>query len=180
MKKLLTMLLGFLSILSISGCGKDQTPDNTTHGQRQSSEFTWQVVEPGKSPVQVYHQEVMISPTWGQSNKYASERGDYLVWQVIGFALLLLFVVVAYGAISEAKWFPNISTTLLSLLLFALAAGSLASFKWQSSSIRWNNDKWISKDLYDKSIKDSGSTKPIWDSLRKECKIVSGPYDCVK
>jgi hypothetical protein len=30
----------------------------------------------------------------------------------------------------------------------------------------------------DQLVKDSGSVKPIWDSLRKNCLIVGGPYDC--
>lgn len=180
MKKLLTILLGFFAIISISGCGKNQKPDNVIYGQRQSTDFTWEIVEPGKNPVQVFHQEVMISPTWGQSNKYASERGDFLVWQVVGFVLLALLLVVIYGRSTQASWFPNISSMALGVTMFVLAAGSLTSFKWQSSSIRWNNDKWVKKEVYDKAIKETGSTKPIWDSLRSECRIVWGPYDCYK
>jgi hypothetical protein len=36
----------------------------------------------------------------------------------------------------------------------------------------------VKKEVYDKAIKETGSTKPIWDSLRSECKIVFGPYEC--
>lgn len=178
MKKLLTILLGFFAIISISGCGKSENPDNVIYAQRQSTDFTWEVVEPGKDPVQVFHQEVMISPTWGQSNKYASERGDFDIWQIIGLVLLVVLAVAIYGRATEASWFPNIKPAALGAIMFVLAAGSLSSFKWQSSSIKWNNDKWVKKEVYDKAIKETGSTKPIWDSLRSECKIVFGPYEC--
>ncbi len=175
MKKLLTILLGFFAIISFAGCGKDQTPDNVIHGERQSTDFKWEVVEPGKDPVQVFPKEVMISPTWGQSNKYASERGDFSTWQWIGLILLVVLVVVVYARATERI---NINPIAMGALMLLLSAGSLTSFKWQSSSIKWNNDKWVKKEVYDKAIKESGSTKPIWDSLRRECKIAYGPYEC--
>jgi hypothetical protein len=49
---------------------------------------------------------------------------------------------------------------------------------WQPSQIRWNNDKPFSKEHVNQVVKDSGSVKPIWDSLRKNCLIVGGPYNC--
>jgi hypothetical protein len=64
--------------------------------------------------------------------------------------------------------------------MFILLVGGLASFFWQPSQIKWNNDKVLSKEHVEQVVKDSGSVKPIWDSLRKNCLIVGGPYDCFK
>lgn len=176
MKKLLVIILGFFAILSI-GCGRSQQPDNEIYQERSES-FTWQVVEPGKSPVKVFQKEVMIKPTRGQSNVYASERKDFILWQVVGWVALLALIFVFWARGTTQNWFPNIGTLALALLIFALASISLVSFKWQSQSILLNNDKWVKKEVYEKAVKETGSTKPIWDSLRNECRIVFGPYEC--
>jgi hypothetical protein len=86
--------------------------------------------------------------------------------------------VAVYGKATEASWFPNVNPTSFNLILFVLLAGSISSFKWQSSSIKWNNDKWVKKEVFDKAIQETGTTQPIWDSLRSECRIVFGPYEC--
>jgi hypothetical protein len=96
---------------------------------------------------------------------------------IIGIILLLGFVTVLLGAGTNASWFPKIGA-FSNVLLFILLVGGLASFFWQPSQIRWNNDKVLEKSHVDQIIKDSGSVKPIWDSLRKNCLIVGGPYDC--
>jgi hypothetical protein len=121
--------------------------------------------------------QVVLSPTWKQSLEFASERGDHLTWVIIGIILLLGFVAVLLGAGTNASWFPKIGA-FSNVLLFILLVGGLASFFWQPSQIRWNNDKVLEKSHVDQIIKDSGSVKPIWDSLRKNCLIVGGPYDC--
>lgn len=123
--------------------------------------------------------QVVLSPTWKQSLEFASERGDHLTWVVIGTILLVAFIVVLLGAATNAKWFPKIGAA-SNVLLFVLLVGGLSSLLWQPSQIRWNNDKTLSKEHVDQVVKDSGSVKPIWDSLRKNCLIVGGPYDCFK
>ena len=123
--------------------------------------------------------QVVLSPTWKQSLEFASERGDHLTWVVIGTILLVAFIVVLLGAVTNAKWFPKIGAA-SNVLLFVLLVGGLSSLLWQPSQIRWNNDKTLSKEHVDQVVKDSGSVKPIWDSLRKNCLIVGGPYDCFK
>lgn len=123
--------------------------------------------------------QVVLSPTWKQSLEFASERGDHITWVIIGIIFLLGFVAVLLGAGTNASWFPKIGAT-SNVLLFVLLVGGLTSFFWQPSQIRWNNDKVLSKEHVEQVIKDSGSVKPIWDSLRKNCLIVGGPYDCFK
>ena len=121
--------------------------------------------------------QVVLSPTWKQSLEFASERGDHLTWVIIGIILLLGFVTVLLGAGTNASWFPKIGA-MSNVLMFILLVGGLASFFWQPSQIKWNNDKVVEKSHVDQLVKDSGSVKPIWDSLRKNCLIVGGPYDC--
>ena len=121
--------------------------------------------------------QVVLSPTWKQSLEFASERGDHLTWVIIGIILLLGFVTVLLGAGTNASWFPKIGA-MSNVLMFILLVGGLSSFFWQPSQIKWNNDKVLEKSHVEQIIKDSGSVKPIWDSLRKNCLIVGGPYDC--
>jgi uncharacterized membrane protein YkgB len=121
--------------------------------------------------------KIVLSPTWKQSVEFASERGDHLTWVIIGIILSLAFVVVLLGAGTNSKWFPKIGAA-SNVLLFVLLVGGLSSLLWQPSQIRWNNDKVLDKAHVDQIIKDSGSVKPIWDSLRSHCLIVGGPYDC--
>jgi uncharacterized membrane protein YkgB len=121
--------------------------------------------------------KVVLSPTWEQSFQYASERGDHLTWMIIGIILLLAFVTVLLGAATNASWFPKIGA-MSNVLLFVLLVGGLSSLLWQPSQIKWNNDKVLAKEHVDQVVKDSGSVKPIWDSLRKNCLIVGGPYEC--
>lgn len=121
--------------------------------------------------------QVVLSPTWEQSFEFASERGDHLTWVIIGSVLLLAALATFIGAVSDAKWFSKIGG-MSNVLLFILLVGGLSSLLWQPSQIRWNNDKVLSKEHVNKVVKDSGSVKPIWDSLRKNCLIVGGPYEC--
>jgi hypothetical protein len=121
--------------------------------------------------------KVVLSPTWEQSFQFASERGDHLTWIIIGSILLLAAVITVIGAATNASWFPKIGA-MSNVLLFVLLVGGLSSLLWQPSQIRWNNDKALDKVHVEQVIKDSGSVKPIWDSLRKNCLIVGGPYEC--
>ncbi len=172
MKKLLTILV--CSALLIS-CGKNK-PDDKVYETKK--EFVgWKPNGVGNKPVEVYEEMVMLKPTWGQSNHIARERGDHAVWQVVAWVLLIasIALVLAYALdyISlDAKAFGG--------SLFVLLALSLTSFKWDSASIKWDNNVFVLKTQYDKAIKESGSTKPIWDSLENGCHISWGPYKCYK
>ena len=121
--------------------------------------------------------KVVLSPTWKQAFNFASERGDNTTWMIISLILLLATLAVMVGASTNAKWFPKIGA-MSNVALFVLIVGTLTSLLWQPSQIRWNNDKVLEKSHVDQIIKDSGSIKPIWDSLRSHCLIVGGPYDC--
>jgi len=121
--------------------------------------------------------KVMLSPTWKQSFQFASERGDHLTWVIIGTILLAAAVLLVIGASTNAKWFPKIGA-MSNVVLFVLLVGGLSSLLWQPSQIKWNNDKVLEKTHVEQVVKDSGSVKPMWDSLRKNCLIVGGPYNC--
>jgi len=179
MKKILSLILCAFAAFTISSCGRSEKPNDTIYGTRvEHVGFKPNATNTGT--VEVVDTMVQISPTWGQANSFAAKRGDHTTWNIIALVLFLAFAAVIYGKASEASWFPNINGAATNALLFVLLAGAISSWKWQAADIRWNNDKWVKKEVYDKAIKETGSTKPIWDSLRKECRIVSGPYDCYK
>lgn len=178
MKHIRLFLICVLSLFALASCGPNK-PDNKAHGTDiKSAGFKPNGV--GNAPVEVFDTTVRIEPTWGQANYFARQRGDHAIWNIIAFVLFAAAVVVIYGAASNASWFPNIKGATVNIFLFVLLAGALYAWKWQASSIRWNNDKYVPKAQFDKAIKETGSTKPIWDSLQKECRIVYGPYNCYK
>lgn len=179
MKKILSFILCAFAAFTISSCGRSEKPDDIIYGT-EVKHVGFKPNSTNTGTVEVVDTLVQISPTWGQANSFAAQRGDHTTWNIIALVLFLAFAAVIYGKATEASWFPNISPMAYGALLFVLLAGALYSWKWQASDIKWNNDKWVKKEVYDKAIKESGSTKPIWDSLRKECKIVFGPYDCYK
>lgn len=182
MKKILFFLL-FASLFT--GCGKDPKPDDLI----QKTEEIPDGFKPGPTryddPVPVVKTMVTISPTWGQANYFASKRGDFQIWQIIGAVLLILAVYTLIGYYSLLDWkifkaFPNISAMAFGAFMFVFLAGSLVSFKWQSAAIKWNNDVKIEKGRYDQALEEAGSTRPIWDSLEKNNRLRWGPYNLYK
>jgi len=122
---------------------------------------------------------VVLKPTWQQANYYAAKRGDHTIWNIIAFVLLLAAGTLIYMEVKQPKWAPfNLNATAFYFGVFILLAGALSSYKWQSSSIMWNNDKTIPKWQYDELMKNAGTTQYIWDSLENNCQIVFGPYGC--
>ena len=129
-------------------------------------------------PIQKFEDYYQIAPTWGQANYYASKRPDHTTYVVFGFIFLALFSLVFYGKATDAKWLPKSLDGALggNIALFILLVSSITFFTVRQSGIKWNNDKWVKKEVYDKAVKESGSTQPIWDSLEVNKLIVDGPY----
>jgi hypothetical protein len=165
MLKLLPLL--FLSCLLLTSCGGN-SPDNVIHGTG--------IRNIGNPAANV--PAVLIKPTWSQANHWAQERADFLIWQILGWVLFIaLLVMIAARWLEPAqapKWLVQASGN---LGLFIVAALALVCFRWQASSIKWNNDKWVPRSQYEAYNRTTG---PIWDSLEKRCLIVYGPYDCYK
>lgn len=178
--KLFKLIAAFLiSTTLLVSCGPNK-PDNKQYGVEVKQNGFKPGPTPEDSVVTIYDTTVQISPTWGQANHYASKRGDYLVWQILGVVLLLVFVALLYGKATEASWMPDLTSGAFGASLAICLALSVVCLKWQSSSIKWNNDKWVPKAQFNKAIQETGTTQPIWDSLEQNCKIVFGPYDCFK
>ena len=148
--------------------------------QQTKTEFAGWVVDKTVSdkPIQKFEDYYQIAPTWGQANYYASKRPDHTTYVSFGFIFLALFSLVFYGKATDAKWLPKFldNNILGNLVLFILLVTSIISFTVRQSGIKWNNDKWVKKEVYDKAVKESGSTQPIWDSLEVNKLIVDGPY----
>lgn len=171
----------FLAIaVIVTSCSPE--PDNKIH--KESKEASgWRYDSLEKKNVQTFQTYYMISPTWGQSISLANERGDRALKVSLYLVLTILLIALVVGKYTNAEWFPKSiddNTFLYYGLIFILLASAEYFYFGDAYGVRWNNDKWVKKELYDSSIKESGSTKPIWDSLRANCLIVDGPYDCKK
>jgi len=172
-------LLFLLFALVFASCSTE--PDNIIHQQR-TDPGKWVIDSTVSKPVQSKVEMYMISPTWGQSIDYASMRNDRLLKVIGALAFFVLFVALFIGRATEASWFPRFlyeNVFIYSMTLFISLAFTVQLYFGDAIGIKWNNDKWITKTEYDNAMK-SGSTKPIWDSLRTNCLIVDGPYDCYK
>jgi hypothetical protein len=164
--------------MCLAACGPNK-PDNKI-GRMEITPGLWKPAADHKSTVQAMDTTVQISPTWGQAGHYAHARPDQTIYDIIGIVLLLVFAVTLYGRIAEAKWFPDVSERGLFAFWFVVLALAATAFLGVKSSVKWNNYKMVPKAQYDKAMKETGSTKPIWDSLEQNCKITWGPYNCYK
>lgn len=178
MKNVAIQLFVIVSLLLVS-CSKG--PDNKVYATKVEK-GDWVVTTPGTNPVQLDETYVQIAPTWGQSFQMAKSRADHNPYKVLGSLLLLCFVVVLIGKTTSANWLPSylhngVFGPIVLAVLFAFGVYALTN---HAIGIKNNNYKWVKKELYDKSIKEVGSTQPIWDSLQSNCLIVDGPYNCLE
>lgn len=163
MKQLLLIVTFILGTVFMSSCSNQ--PDNAIHATK--TEAAGWVVDKSVSenPIQKFDEYYQISPTWGQSIKYATETSDFPVALGLGIICLVgaitLFVLKAKDSkiISESA-----DKFLLYMAFILLVMGSYAIYS-KPGEIKWNNDKWVKKEVYDKAVEEVGSTQPIWDSL---------------
>lgn len=173
-KYILLMLL----VLFVGACSV--IPNNIIRDQK-TEKGDWVITPDSSKPVQANVTYYKIEPTWGQSMAYADARADRLVKVILSLVCFIIFVGLFVGRYSDAKWFPEglyVRDLLFNAILFLSLAASVYFYFGDAAGVRWNNDKWIEKSKYDKAIQETGSTQPIWDSLRNNCLIVDGPYDC--
>jgi hypothetical protein len=171
-------LLVLFSVLVFASCST--APDSKIHNQKLEK-GGWVYDSNVSKPVQEEIEYVQIAPTWSQAFYYAGKRTDRPVTVGLAIILFVIFVALFYAKSSEASWFPkylNDKMIIFNALLFLFLAGSVSIYMSHPSGIKWNNDKWIEKSVFDKTIQESGSTQPIWDSLENKCFIVDGPYGC--
>ena len=173
MKQIAVIFAIFLSIGMSSGCITG-VPDNQIHATK-GEKGAW-VTTPDSSNVQQIDSFYLLQPTWSQAIDFANKRADNKYYVIAGVILLLIFLIAGIGIFRSAAWLPNWNGIKGGIVMFILLAGGITFISANAYSIRWNNDKWISKEVYEQAIKDSGSTKPIWDSLEVHHLIVDGPY----
>jgi hypothetical protein len=173
MKQLLLAITFILGTVFMSACSNK--PDNEVHNIKQE-EAGWTVEKPGANPVMKYEEYYLISPTWGQAQHYASKRPDHLLFVAIGLILLIAFGVLFYGKSSNASWLPESIDKFSLPIMFILSIGSLTFLTTHQAEVKWQNNKWIKKDIYHKAIIEAGSTQPIWDSLENNHLIIGGSW----
>ncbi len=176
MRKLLAFLTA-LSVLTLSSCKTEKNPDNIIRGTDIVS--TGYKPDPRGvtyQPVETFDTLYTIAPTWSQAIGYAGDRRDRNTWLFLGFGLLLIFAAAWYGRSTEARWFPRMGDLFFGVLLFLLGAGAFTLLLGTSASIKWNNDKQVKKQDFDRALKETGSTRPLWDSMAARKAISWGPY----
>ena len=167
MKNLLTLIF---VILFISSCSTK--PNDVIHDKK--SEFSgWKVDKSvSENPIQKFDEYYQISPTWGQSIDYAVKSDDFPVSLAAGVVLLVFSVVLFMFKIKDSNLLSESADKSALYIAFVLLVGGLYAIYSKPGEIRFNNDKWVNKEVYDKAIKEAGSTQPIWDSLENNCLIV--------
>jgi len=176
MKKTIMVLSLFVG-LGLSSCS-DAPNDKVQAKKTELAEFKYDSTV--KKQVQVSEEFVQISPTWGQSIDFAKQTKGFWSYLFLGILCLGLAVALTVLKSKNSRLLPENIDKLAIPLIFVLLAGCLLFIYSKPGEIKWNNDKWVKKQNFDLIIKDSGSTKPIWDSLRNNCLIVGGPSDCYK
>ena len=174
MKQIVVLLTLFLTLGMSSGC-MTGVPDNQIHAVK-GEKGAWVYDSASKQNVQQIDSFYMLQPTWSQAIDYANQRPDNKYHVIAGVVLLLLFIIIGIGIFRGAAWLPNWSALRGGLMMFILLAGGIIFIGGNAYGVRWNNDKWVRKEVYEQVVKDSGSTKPIWDSLVNNHLIVDGPY----
>lgn len=175
-------LLFITIIISLISCKGNSIPSNEILAQQsEKTEWVWDSVQ--NKPVQAEQHYYLLAPTLNQGFYYANKRADRIL-QLIGSAILfILFLLVFAARIIDptASKTPQflLNSYIFHGLAFLLISFSLYFYLGSPLGVRWNNDKWVKKEVYEKAMQ-TGSTKPIWDSLESNCLIVEGPYDCYK
>jgi hypothetical protein len=176
-------LLFISIILALVSCKGNSNPSNEIIDQQSvKTDWVWDSVQ--NKPVQAEQHYYLIAPTLQQGFYYANKRADRTL-QLIGSALLfILFVLVFAARIFDptASKTPKflLNSYIFHGLAFLLISFSLYFYLGFPLGVRWNNDKWVKKEVYEKAMQTTGSTKPIWDSLESNCLIIDGPYGCYK
>jgi len=167
----------FLSIIAIvffmASCSTK--PDDVIH-ETKSEAAGWTVDKSvSQNPIQKYEDYYKISPTWGQSINYAKKAPDFPIALALGIICLAGAGILFYLKSTDSSLISEKADKIVIYVVFVLLVAGVYSIYSKPGDIRWNNDKWVKKEVYDKAIKEAGSTQPIWDSLENNCLIVSGP-----
>lgn len=174
MKQIAVILAIFLSFGMSTGC-INSVPDNKIHAVK-GEKGNWVYDSATHKNIQQIDSFYLLQPTWSQAIDYASKRADNKYYVIAGVVFLIAFLVAGIGVYKSAAWLPNWGPFKSYGVMFLLLAGSVTFISGNAYGIRWNNDKWVKKEVYDDAIKNFGSTKPIWDSLEVNHLIVDGPY----
>jgi hypothetical protein len=155
--------------LGLSSC--DDAPNDKIEAVK--TEFAgWKYDSTVKKPVQAFEDYVQIYPTWSQSINYASKSKGFWINTLGGLFFVILAIVLFVFKSTDSKLLPeSVDKFAIYLIFVLLVAGSFFLYS-KPGDVRWNNNKWVNKQHYDKVIKETGSTKPIWDSLENNCLII--------
>lgn len=167
------MVLSLFVGLGLSSCS--DTPNDKVEAKKtELAGFKYDSA--AKKQVQVSEEFVQISPTWGQSINYAKQTSEFWINLFLGILALAAAVILTVLKVTNSKRLPEGLDKLSIPLTFVLLVMTLFFIYSKPGEVKWNNDKWVKKEVYDKAIKETGSTQPIWDSLETNKLIIGGPY----
>ena len=170
MKKILLLL-----VIAIMSLGCSTQPDDVIYNSK-TEQAGWVVKEKGQKPEMSYDVYYQISPTWGQSVNYARKTPDFYIFLILGIVILICAGILFYMKSTDSALLPKSLDNIAIYIIFVLVLAGFYCIYAKPGDVRWNNDKWVNKAVYDKAIKESGSTQPIWDSLENNNLIIGGPW----
>jgi hypothetical protein len=163
------ILLSMIFWLGLSSC--DETPNDKVESIK--TEFVgWKYDSTFKKPVQTFEESVQIYPTWSQSINYASKSKGFWLSTLAGLFFLLVALLIFALKATDSKYLPQSVDKFSVYIMFVFLVAASFFLYSKPGEVRWNNNKWVNKQHYDKVIKEAGSTKPIWDSLENNCLII--------
>lgn len=172
MKNFIILLL---SLFLITSCG-NPTPDDKIQGKKTEA-GAWVFDSTLGKNVQKEEVYYLISPTLKQSFYFAEQRPDRKIKVFVSIFFLVLFIVIFW--LNKTDIGPEFLQNgyFFGFAQFAILVTAFSFFLNDPLAIRWNNDKWIKKEVWEQTMQ-GGTSRPIWDSLENNCLIIDGPYDC--
>ena len=169
MKFLNFLLLLLVTVLFTISCSKE--PSNEII-KTKTEKGDWVYNPSLNKPVQVEQTYYLLQPTWGQAFSISFKYGKYLVSFVLGVIFIFLMVMVVYSQYANPSWAPKLFEkwwVTISFVLLAIGASCIYS---RPSIVRFENDKWVKKEVYDSVMQADNNTKAIWDQYEKSGTII--------
>lgn len=165
MKKLAFLLMIFMSSLFWMSCSSSANNDIK---QTKTEKGGWVYDPSTKKTVQTDDTYYLLQPTWGQAFKIASKSSGFVFWTTLGFIFIFLAVMVVYSQYANPSWAPKWFEKWWIHITFILLVVGSASIYSKASIVRFDNNKWVTKEAYDAAIKETGSVQVLWDKMLEE------------
>lgn len=165
MKKLAFLIVFFITSFFLVSCSSK--PSNEIKGTK-TEKGDWVYSPTDKKTVQVEQTYYLLQPTWRQSFKFAAKSSGFVFWTTLGFIFLFLAVTVVYSQYSNPSWAPKWFEKWWVHITFILLVIGAACIYSKAGMVRFDNNKWVTKEAYDTAIKETGSVEVLWDKMLED------------